>query len=103
MYEHKIFCQGVIWDINSFDQWGWVQDIAFKTSPLGSLICFSLMLRDESFEGRLAGVDPENSEMGARDTCHLNRFYLFYWEFFETVIQNFLEKNGGLAVHSANS
>lgn len=23
MYEHKIFVQGVIWDINSFDQWGW--------------------------------------------------------------------------------
>jgi glucose-6-phosphate isomerase len=22
MYEHKIFCQGIIWDINSFDQWG---------------------------------------------------------------------------------
>ncbi|OWK15865.1 GPI, partial [Cervus elaphus hippelaphus] len=22
MYEHKIFIQGVIWDINSFDQWG---------------------------------------------------------------------------------
>merc|ERR1711998_474704 len=22
MYEHKIFCQGWIWDINSFDQWG---------------------------------------------------------------------------------
>jgi len=22
MYEHKIFCQGVIWDINSYDQWG---------------------------------------------------------------------------------
>ncbi|CAO3588241.1 unnamed protein product [Absidia cylindrospora] len=22
MYEHKIFVQGVIWDINSFDQWG---------------------------------------------------------------------------------
>ena len=22
MYEHKIFCQGVIWGINSFDQWG---------------------------------------------------------------------------------
>lgn len=22
MYEHKIFCQGVVWDINSFDQWG---------------------------------------------------------------------------------
>lgn len=21
-YEHKVFCQGVIWNINSFDQWG---------------------------------------------------------------------------------
>lgn len=22
MYEHKIFVQGVMWEINSFDQWG---------------------------------------------------------------------------------
>jgi glucose-6-phosphate isomerase len=22
LYEHKIFTQGVIWDVNSFDQWG---------------------------------------------------------------------------------
>jgi glucose-6-phosphate isomerase len=22
MYEHKIFVQGVVWDVNSFDQWG---------------------------------------------------------------------------------
>jgi len=22
MYEHKVFVQGIIWDINSFDQWG---------------------------------------------------------------------------------
>jgi glucose-6-phosphate isomerase len=22
MYEHKIFTQGVIWGVNSFDQWG---------------------------------------------------------------------------------
>lgn len=22
MYEHKIFVQGVIWGINSYDQWG---------------------------------------------------------------------------------
>ena len=22
MYEHKIFTQGVIWNINSYDQWG---------------------------------------------------------------------------------
>jgi len=22
MYEHKIFVQGIIWEVNSFDQWG---------------------------------------------------------------------------------
>jgi glucose-6-phosphate isomerase len=22
LYEHKVFCQGMIWDINPFDQWG---------------------------------------------------------------------------------
>jgi glucose-6-phosphate isomerase len=22
LYEHKVFCQGVIWGVNSFDQWG---------------------------------------------------------------------------------
>lgn len=22
LYEQKIFVQGIIWDINSFDQWG---------------------------------------------------------------------------------
>jgi glucose-6-phosphate isomerase len=22
LYEHKIFVQGVLWDVNSFDQWG---------------------------------------------------------------------------------
>jgi glucose-6-phosphate isomerase len=22
IYEHKVFCQGLIWDINSFDQYG---------------------------------------------------------------------------------
>jgi glucose-6-phosphate isomerase len=22
LYEHKIFVQGILWDINSFDQWG---------------------------------------------------------------------------------
>ena len=22
LYEHKVFCQGVLWDVNSFDQWG---------------------------------------------------------------------------------
>ena len=22
LYEHKVYVQGVVWDVNSFDQWG---------------------------------------------------------------------------------
>ena len=22
LYEHKVFCLGVLWNLNSFDQWG---------------------------------------------------------------------------------
>jgi glucose-6-phosphate isomerase len=22
LYEHKVFVQGIVWDVNSFDQWG---------------------------------------------------------------------------------
>ena len=22
LYEHKVFCQGVLWNVNAFDQWG---------------------------------------------------------------------------------
>lgn len=32
MYEHKIFVQGVIWNINSYDQWGYVQNRLFEPS-----------------------------------------------------------------------
>jgi glucose-6-phosphate isomerase len=36
MYEHKIFTQGIIWSINSFDQWGveYGKQIAKKVLPL---------------------------------------------------------------------
>ena len=57
---------------------GEYKTLLLRLRLLARSFVFPLMLRDESFEGRLAGVDPENSEMGARDTCHLNRFYLFY-------------------------
>uniref|UniRef100_A0A1B0C1P3 Glucose-6-phosphate isomerase n=1 Tax=Glossina palpalis gambiensis TaxID=67801 RepID=A0A1B0C1P3_9MUSC len=36
LYEHKIFTQGVIWDINSFDQWGvlnWAKNWRKGLSP----------------------------------------------------------------------
>jgi len=41
LYEHKIFVQGIIWDINSFDQWGvelgkkLAGDIYKEISPMG--------------------------------------------------------------------
>ena len=36
LYEHKIFVQGVIWGINSFDQWGVElgKELALKVAPL---------------------------------------------------------------------
>jgi len=37
LYEHKIFVQGVIWNINSFDQWGVELGKQLATSILGEL------------------------------------------------------------------
>ncbi|MES1987870.1 MAG: glucose-6-phosphate isomerase, partial [Pseudomonadota bacterium] len=36
LYEHKIFVQGMIWDINSYDQWGveYGKQIAQEILPL---------------------------------------------------------------------
>jgi glucose-6-phosphate isomerase len=36
LYEHKIFVQGIIWDINSYDQWGveYGKQIASQILPL---------------------------------------------------------------------
>jgi glucose-6-phosphate isomerase len=35
LYEHKIFVQGAIWDVNSFDQWGVElgKDLALRIMP----------------------------------------------------------------------
>ena len=46
MYEHKIFTQGIIWDINSFDQWG---------VELGKQLARQLRQRQQS--GDWQGVD----------------------------------------------
>lgn len=42
LYEHKIFTQGVIWNINSFDQWG---------VELGKQLA-------KTIQGELKGNDP---------------------------------------------
>lgn len=36
-YEHKVFCQGLIWDINSFDQWGVELGKQFANNLFGQL------------------------------------------------------------------
>jgi glucose-6-phosphate isomerase len=37
LYEHKVFTQGVIWGINSFDQWGVELGKALATAIIGEL------------------------------------------------------------------
>ncbi|MFC5474162.1 glucose-6-phosphate isomerase [Paraherbaspirillum soli] len=37
LYEHKVFVQGVIWDVNSFDQWGVELGKVLATQILGEL------------------------------------------------------------------
>jgi glucose-6-phosphate isomerase len=37
LYEHKVFTQGVIWGINSFDQWGVELGKALATTIIGEL------------------------------------------------------------------
>jgi glucose-6-phosphate isomerase len=38
LYEHKVFTQGVIWGINSFDQWGVELGKELATTIIGELI-----------------------------------------------------------------
>ena len=37
LYEHKVFTQGTIWGINSFDQWGVELGKALATTIIGEL------------------------------------------------------------------
>ncbi|MCZ6501962.1 MAG: glucose-6-phosphate isomerase, partial [Gammaproteobacteria bacterium] len=52
LYEHKVFVQGVVWDINSFDQWG---------VELGKRLT-TLLLQD----GAGDGLDPSTQELMKR-------------------------------------
>ncbi|KAK2184205.1 hypothetical protein NP493_278g03093 [Ridgeia piscesae] len=61
MYEHKIFVQGIIWDINSYDQWGWV--VCLSQSP-----CILVITKVElgkqlakTIQGQLSGPSPVNN------------------------------------------
>ena len=53
IYEHKVFTEGVIWDINSFDQWGVElgKELASRLDPIVSDKNASLAALDASTAG----------------------------------------------------
>lgn len=56
LYEHKTFVEGVIWDINSFDQWG---------VELGKQLARAI-LKDVQAGEPSAGLDPSTAELMKR-------------------------------------
>ena len=55
LYEHRVFCSGALWGINSFDQWG---------VELGKALCNELLPRFES--GSTEGLDSSTAGLLAR-------------------------------------
>jgi glucose-6-phosphate isomerase len=55
LYEHRVFCAGAIWGINSFDQWG---------VELGKALCNALLPRFGS--GDAAGLDGSTAGLLAK-------------------------------------
>lgn len=53
MYEHKVFVQGKIWGINSFDQWGVELGKQLATAILGEIQSGKVGVHDSSTEGLL--------------------------------------------------
>ena len=56
LYEHKTFVEGVIWDINSFDQWG---------VELGKVLAKAI-LNDVAAGGPSADLDPSTASLMTR-------------------------------------
>lgn len=56
LYEHKTFVEGVLWDINSFDQWG---------VELGKVLAKAI-LKDVEAGGPSADLDPSTAGLMAR-------------------------------------
>ncbi|MRL69035.1 glucose-6-phosphate isomerase [Brevundimonas sp. SPF441] len=56
LYEHKTFVEGVIWDINSFDQWG---------VELGKVLAKAI-LKDVNAGGPSADLDPSTAALMTR-------------------------------------
>ena len=56
LYEHKTFVEGVLWDINSFDQWG---------VELGKVLAKAI-LKDVDAGGPSADLDSSTAGLMAR-------------------------------------
>ncbi|MNE74395.1 Glucose-6-phosphate isomerase [compost metagenome] len=56
LYEHKTFVEGVIWDINSFDQWG---------VELGKVLARAV-LEDAAAGAPSLGLDPSTAALLTR-------------------------------------
>ena len=56
LYEHKTFVEGVIWDINSFDQWG---------VELGKVLAKAI-LKDVDAGGPSVELDPSTAALMRR-------------------------------------
>ncbi|MBB1073159.1 glucose-6-phosphate isomerase [Rhodoferax sp. 4810] len=62
LYEHKIFCQGVVWNVNSFDQWG---------VELGKQLATIILKELES--GRVLNTEHDSSTAALMDYFLKNR------------------------------
>ena len=56
LYEHKVFVQSVVWDINPFDQWGVElgKELASKLAPIVGDASRATMGLDGSTAGLIA-------------------------------------------------
>jgi glucose-6-phosphate isomerase len=61
LYEHKVFTQGVIWNVNSYDQWG---------VELGKQLAKALLPK---VEGTSGADDHDSSTRGLLSFYHANR------------------------------
>lgn len=62
LYEHKVFVQSVIWEINPFDQWGVEQGKGMATSLLSSISGDIEKSLDGSTRGLLAYIQTQQSK-----------------------------------------
>jgi glucose-6-phosphate isomerase len=60
-YEHKVFCQGVIWNINSFDQWGVELGKRLAVPIHAQLSGRSALLQDASTRGLVGRIRSSRS------------------------------------------